>query len=131
MEGPEQLRQIVQQYDYATVIDIKDAFHHIHVSPILQQYFGFKAIKSSYIYLGLPFGWKCSPYIFSKTLSIAIRAIRKRWRIKIQFYMDDIILLHQSKETLAIITLEIMEFLQNLGWRLATNKCITTPRMTF
>jgi hypothetical protein len=45
--------------------------------------------------------------------------------------MDDIILLHKSKEELRLITLEVIDFLQNLGWRLSLNKCVINPRMTF
>jgi hypothetical protein len=36
MEGPEQLMHILETEDYATILDIKDAFHHIHVSKTLQ-----------------------------------------------------------------------------------------------
>ncbi|KAA6382094.1 MAG: hypothetical protein EZS28_022380 [Streblomastix strix] len=55
MDGPEQLRQILQQSDYATILDIKDTFHHIHDQPNLQQFLGFKFKNRSFIYFGLPF----------------------------------------------------------------------------
>ncbi|KAA6338973.1 MAG: hypothetical protein EZS28_052652 [Streblomastix strix] len=48
MDGAEQLKQILQQSDYATILDIKDAFHHIHVQPNLQQFLGFKFKNKSY-----------------------------------------------------------------------------------
>ncbi|KAA6380789.1 MAG: putative Transposon Tf2-6 polyprotein [Streblomastix strix] len=131
MDGPEQLRQILQQSDYATILDIKDAFHHIHVQPNLQQFLGFKFRNRSYTYSGLPFGWNLSPFFFSKTLAIAIRAIRSKWKIKIQHYMDDIILIHHSKDTLKQTTQDVIRFLQNLGQRLSPNKCVLIPKMTF
>ncbi|KAA6380788.1 MAG: hypothetical protein EZS28_023684, partial [Streblomastix strix] len=65
--------------------------------------------------------WNLSPFFFSKTLAIAIRAIRSKWKIKIQHYMDDIILIHHSKDTLKQTTQEVIRFLQNLGWRLSPN----------
>ncbi|KAA6380259.1 MAG: putative reverse transcriptase [Streblomastix strix] len=119
MDGAEQLRQILQQSDYATILDIKDAFHHLHIQPNLQQFLGFQFKNKSYTYLGLPFGWNLSPFFFSKTLAIAIRAIRTKWKIKIQHYMDDIILIHHSKDTLKQTTLDVIRFLQNLGQRLS------------
>ncbi|KAA6355165.1 MAG: putative Transposon Tf2-9 polyprotein, partial [Streblomastix strix] len=131
MDGPEELRQILEQGDYATILDIKDAFHHIFVSEQLQPFLGFQFKKRNFCYLGLPFGWKRSPYLFQKTLAIAIRAIRRKWIIKVQHYMDDIILLHKSKEQLKIMTLQIIDFLQNLGWKLARQKCIIYPKTSF
>ncbi|KAA6361905.1 MAG: putative Transposon Ty3-I Gag-Pol polyprotein, partial [Streblomastix strix] len=131
MDGPEQLRQILKQSDYATILDIKDAFHHIHVQPNLQQFLGFKFKNRSYTYLGLPFGWNLSPFFFSKTLAIATRAIRAKWKIKIQHQMDDIILIHHSKDTLKQTTQDVIRFLQNLGWRFSPNKCVLIPKMTF
>ncbi|KAA6393097.1 MAG: hypothetical protein EZS28_011374 [Streblomastix strix] len=74
MDGPEQLRQILHQSDYATILDIKDAFHHIHVQQNLQQFLSFKFKNRSYTYTGPLFGWNLSPFFFSKTLAIAIRA---------------------------------------------------------
>ncbi|KAA6404258.1 MAG: hypothetical protein EZS28_000216 [Streblomastix strix] len=72
MDGSEQFRQIHQQSDYATMLDIKDVFHHIHVQPNLQQFLGFKFKNRSYTYTGLAFGLNLSPLLFSKTLAIAI-----------------------------------------------------------
>ncbi|KAA6404119.1 MAG: hypothetical protein EZS28_000347 [Streblomastix strix] len=131
MDGGEQLRQILQQSDYVTILDIKDAFHHIHVQPNLQQFLGFKFKNKSYTYLGLSFGRNLSPFFFSKTLAIAIRTIRTRWKIKIYHYMDDIILIHHSKDTLKQTTLDEIRFLRNLGLRLSPNKCVLIPKMIF
>ncbi|KAA6385591.1 MAG: hypothetical protein EZS28_018882, partial [Streblomastix strix] len=126
-----QLRQILQQSDYATILDIKDAFHNIHVQPILQQSLCFKFKNRSNTYLGLPFGWNLSPQFFSKTLTIVILAIRTKWKIKIQNYMDDIILIHHSKDTLKQTMHDVTHFLQSLGWRLLPNKCVLISKMTF
>ncbi|KAA6396188.1 MAG: putative Transposon Tf2-9 polyprotein [Streblomastix strix] len=131
MDGPEELRQILEQGDYATILDIKDAFHHIIVSEQLQPFLGIQFKKRNFCYLGLPFGWKRSPYLFRKTLAIAIRAIIRKWIIKVQHYMDDLILLHKSKEQLKIMTLQIIDFLQNLGWKLEKQKFIILPKTSF
>ncbi|KAA6357981.1 MAG: hypothetical protein EZS28_046491, partial [Streblomastix strix] len=94
-------------------------------------FLGFEFQNRIFYYVGLPFGWKRSPFIFSKTLSIAIRAIRKQWSVKIQSYMDDIIPLHKLKEQLNRNIKEIMIFLQDLDWQLSTKKCMIYPKITF
>ncbi|KAA6388106.1 MAG: hypothetical protein EZS28_016364 [Streblomastix strix] len=75
MDGPEQLRQILQESDYSMILDIKDNFNHVHVSPNLQPFLEIQFKNKSDIYLGLQIGWKRSSILFSKTLAIAIRAI--------------------------------------------------------
>ncbi|KAA6361879.1 MAG: hypothetical protein EZS28_042593, partial [Streblomastix strix] len=45
--------------------------------------------------------------------------------------MDDIILLHKSKEQLKQNTKEITIFLQDLGWQLSMKKCMIYPKTTF
>ncbi|KAA6356664.1 MAG: hypothetical protein EZS28_047809, partial [Streblomastix strix] len=115
----------------ATILDIKDAFHHVHVSPNLQPFLEFLFKNKSCTYLGLPFCCRLRHLLFSKTLVIAIRAIREKWKMKIQNYMGDIILIHQSKQQLKQMTLEIVFFLSNLGWRLSPTKCVITPRKCF
>ncbi|KAA6398071.1 MAG: hypothetical protein EZS28_006399 [Streblomastix strix] len=131
MDGPQELRQILQESDYVMILDIKDTFQLVHVSPNLQPFLGFQFMNKSYIYLDLPFGWRRNPLLFSRTLAIAIRAVREKWKLKIQNYMDDINLIHQSKQQLKQMTLKIISFLSNLGWRLSPPKCVKQRRNAF
>ncbi|KAA6389876.1 MAG: hypothetical protein EZS28_014599 [Streblomastix strix] len=100
MDASEELRQILYDLDYGTILNIKDAFLHIHFSPNLQQFLEFQFKNKSYTQFSLPFCWRRSALLFSKTIAIAIRAIREKWKVKIQNYMDDITLIHQSKQQL-------------------------------
>ncbi|KAA6363186.1 MAG: hypothetical protein EZS28_041288 [Streblomastix strix] len=72
MDGVIELAQLLDKGDYATTLDIKDAFLHIKVSKALQPYFGFHFLTRSFTYRALSFGYRRSPYIFTKTLAIAI-----------------------------------------------------------
>ncbi|KAA6389985.1 MAG: hypothetical protein EZS28_014492 [Streblomastix strix] len=113
MDGQEQLRHLIRQGDFGITIDLKDAFHHIKVSYALRPFFGFSFLGHTYTYAGLPFGWRNSPFFFTKPLQIAIREIRRRWTVKIQAYIDDIIILDSNRISLAKKTLEIAQFLKN------------------
>ncbi|KAA6386608.1 MAG: hypothetical protein EZS28_017864 [Streblomastix strix] len=128
IKGVLELSKLMEKGDYATTLDIKDAFLNIRVSPTLQPYFGFMFRIRSYTYAALPFGYKRSPYIFSKILSKAIQTIRKTWPMKIQAYMDDIVILCKNKESLKTYTLQINQFLKDLGWRISYQKCRTYLR---
>ncbi|KAA6397130.1 MAG: hypothetical protein EZS28_007340 [Streblomastix strix] len=77
MAGVVELAKLMEKGDYATTLDIQDAFLHIRVSPRLQPYLGFMFKMKSFAYAALPFGYERSPYIFSKILSIAVQTIRK------------------------------------------------------
>jgi hypothetical protein len=65
MDGAEHIKQILERGDFATTLDLQDAFHHIRVSEQLLPYFGFKFLNKTYTYRGLPFGYRNSPYHFN------------------------------------------------------------------
>ncbi|KAA6397701.1 MAG: hypothetical protein EZS28_006773 [Streblomastix strix] len=58
IDGPEELRYILQESDYATILDTKDTFHHVHVSPNLQPFQEFQFKNKRYTYFYLLFGWR-------------------------------------------------------------------------
>ncbi|KAA6363185.1 MAG: hypothetical protein EZS28_041287, partial [Streblomastix strix] len=45
--------------------------------------------------------------------------------------MDDIVILSKSKHTLETSTLQIVQFLRDLGWRISLRKCQIFPRTVF
>ncbi|KAA6365918.1 MAG: hypothetical protein EZS28_038556 [Streblomastix strix] len=77
MEGTEFIEQLLAPHDYATTFDLENAFHHAKVSNSLLLYFGFTFLVKTLTYRRLPFGYKNSPFIFNKTLLIALKEIRK------------------------------------------------------
>ncbi|KAA6369382.1 MAG: hypothetical protein EZS28_035091, partial [Streblomastix strix] len=123
---------ILEHGDFATTLDLQDAFHHIRVSEQLLPYFGFKFLNKTYTYRGLPFGYRNSPYHFNMTLTLALREIRGRWqKLKISNYIDDIILLHPNKNQLKLITIQVIQYLQSLTWKRQQKKCRIYPSTTF
>jgi hypothetical protein len=108
MEGTDFIRHLLAPHDYATRLDLENAFHHVKVSDSLLPYFGFAFLGRTFTYRGLPFGYRNSPYIFNKTLRIALKEIRKRWTVKVSNYIDDIILIHPNKEELKRITIGVI-----------------------
>ncbi|KAA6402226.1 MAG: hypothetical protein EZS28_002241 [Streblomastix strix] len=132
MDGVETIKQIMELGDFAITLDLQDAFHYIRVSEQLLPYLGIKFQSRTYIYRGLPFGYRNCPYHFNKILTLALREIRGRWmKLKISNYIDDIILLHPNKNQLKLITIQDTQYVQSLGWKLQQKKCRLYPSTTF
>jgi hypothetical protein len=77
MEGVREIMDLVEMGDFATVLDLEGAYHHIRVTPELSRYFGFRFKGKDYLCNGLPFGYIQSPAIFYRILNVAINAIRE------------------------------------------------------
>ncbi|KAA6392864.1 MAG: putative reverse transcriptase [Streblomastix strix] len=131
MENINTVMQLIQKGDYSTHLDMEKAYHHVRVSQELQKYFGFHFRGKAYTYVGLPFGWNRSPMVFCRIMKQAVRAIRERWKVRVIQYIDDILLLSQDKIQLQTDTLEIMKFMEQLGWKIQRLKCRTNAQKTF
>ncbi|KAA6382782.1 MAG: hypothetical protein EZS28_021693 [Streblomastix strix] len=125
------LKQPIQRGDYSPHLDIEKAYHHVTVSKELQMYFNFHFRGKAYTYVGLPFGWNRSPTVFCRIMKQAVRAIRERWKIRVIQYIDDTILLSQNQDQLKTDTLEIMQFMEQLGWKIQRLKCRTNVQRIF
>ncbi|KAA6356751.1 MAG: putative Transposon Ty3-G Gag-Pol polyprotein, partial [Streblomastix strix] len=128
MHGLEEVQYIANQIDYATSLDLKSAFHHITVSPNSIPYLTFNFNNNNYAYKAVPFGTKHSPIFFAEAIESILRQVRIHSEIKILNYCDDILLIHQDKQTLKTQTMEIMKTLEQFGWTISTDKCETEPK---
>ncbi|KAA6355884.1 MAG: hypothetical protein EZS28_048588, partial [Streblomastix strix] len=56
----EEVRQVVksmQKRDFATILDLKSAYHHDKVEKSLSPYMGLSFDNRSFMYVGMSFGW--------------------------------------------------------------------------
>jgi ribonuclease HI len=116
MEDHRTARMLIEQGDYATSIDIKEAYHHIPVAIEFRPYLSFVYAGRYYQYRGMPFGVKHAPRIFTLIMRAAMREIRVRWDERSVQYLDDLLFLGKEKGKLERETAEIADFLQQLGW---------------
>jgi ribonuclease HI len=127
MDGPLTVQEVMREGDYATSLDVESAFPHMLVSEEYQPYLGFTHQGKCYVYVGMVFGARHSPRIFTRALGYGLAYIRVHWKVRIIAYMDDILLLHQDREYLQLATLQIAVYLENLGWTLSAEKCELEP----
>ncbi|KAA6377614.1 MAG: putative reverse transcriptase [Streblomastix strix] len=128
MHGLEEVQYLANQMDYVTSLDLKSAFHHNTVSPNSIPQLAFNFNNNNYAYKAMPFGTKHSPIFFAEAIESILRQIRIHSQVNILNYCDDILLIHQDKQTLKTQTMEIMKTLEQFGWTISTEKCETEPK---
>jgi hypothetical protein len=127
MEGPETVQYVMRKGDWGVKIDLESAFNHVWVSLAMQRFLCFCYADKYYSYVGMPFGSKHAPRLFTEALGYAIRFIRMNWDVRIIVYMDDILILHQDRQKCELYALQIATYLQCLGWTLSVKKCVFVP----
>ncbi|KAA6384406.1 MAG: putative Transposon Ty3-G Gag-Pol polyprotein [Streblomastix strix] len=125
MHGIEEIQYLANQMDYVTSLDLKSAFYHNTVSPNSIPYLAFNFNNNNYAYKAMSFGTKHSPIFFAEAIESILRQIKINSKIKILNYCDDILIIHQDKQTLKTQTMEIMKTLEQFGWTIQTDKCET------
>lgn len=66
-------------------------------------------------YNRLPFGYSLAPRTYSKCVEMALEPLHRAGS-KALFYLDDLLVLTQSREEAALHTAELMAHLMNLGF---------------
>ncbi|KAA6363383.1 MAG: putative Transposon Ty3-G Gag-Pol polyprotein, partial [Streblomastix strix] len=131
MEDVKYVLDLLEVVNYATVLDLQGEYHHIRVEPELNKYFGFRFRNRDYVCRGLPFGYIQSPPLLCRILRKAINSIREKFNIRIIMYMDDLLLIGKSKQKLEQDTIQAVEMLEKLGWRISGSKCQMNPKTNF
>jgi hypothetical protein len=131
MEDHRVLAQLLRVGMWSVSIDIKAAYHHVYVQPELQGYLCFRYGQKVYQYIGMPFGIKMAPRVFTKLMHRCIVVIRHHWAVEAIQYIDDIWIGHMDREYLVRSVPEIAQFLRGLGWLLNVEKSELEPKQRF
>ena len=88
METPETIRTSLQQGEWVTSIDFKDAYFHIPIQEQSRKYLRFHVQGQTYQFKALPFGLSTAPMEFTVIAKeVKLMAIHKG--IRIHQYLDD------------------------------------------
>jgi ribonuclease HI len=85
----------------------------------------------SYTYVGMPFGLKNAPLVFTKVMRAVMWRIRRKWYVRCAAYLDDLLFVHQDREQLQQMIVEIQEWLNQLGWTINVRKSEVVPAQVF
>ena len=88
METPRSILRALQQGQWLTSLDLKDAYFHIGIHPADRRYLRFCHNGTSWQFTVLPFGLSTSPRVFTKILK-PVLAYAHLHRVKLHMYLDD------------------------------------------
>jgi len=129
MEGFETLKHTLEKGDWMVKLDLKDAFFTVPVCKEFQHYLQFVWEGVIYEYVCMPFGLAVAPWVFTKLLKPAIAFLRSLG-IRLIIYLDDILILNQSRDEL-IKQLEVVKaLLRSLGFLINIEKSDEIPAQT-
>ena len=129
MEGAGMLRDLLQRNDWLVSIDLKDAYLSILIAERDRKFLRFLWEEQIYEFRCLPFGLSSAPRVFTKLLK-PVMALLRRQGIRTIIFLDDMLIMGQSKEELVDQVGEILQFLQLLGFVINQEKSVLSPSHT-
>ena len=130
METPETIRTSLQQGEWVTSVDFKDAYFHIPIQEQSRKYLRFHIQGRTYQFKALPFGLSTAPMEFTVLAKeVKLMAIRKG--IRIHQYLDDWLVRARSQETCLQHTQTLIKMCQDLGWLVNLEKSELEPKQVF
>jgi hypothetical protein len=106
----------------ATKLDLMSAFRHVQVHDSHKPLLGFVVEGRIYRYRCLPFGVSWSPALYIHLLRPVIDAIRRKYKVSLVWYVDDIIIVANSVAELDQALAAVLRELAQHGWRAAPDK---------
>ena len=130
METPETIRTSLQQGEWVTSIDFKDAYFHIPIQEQSRKYLRFHVQGQTYQFKALPFGLSTAPLEFTVVAKeVKLMAIHKG--IRIHQYLDDWLVRARSYQACLQHTQILVKICQKLGWLVNLDKSELEPKQIF
>ena len=115
---------------WATSIDLRDAFFHIPVAPRHRKYLRFSVAGRSFQFKALPFGLGTSPYVFTRVMAVVGGFVRAQG-LFLFLYLDDWLLLSASSSAADMWIEWLLALVKALGLIPNIPKCDLTPAQTY
>ena len=126
MEGITMLRDLLSRNDWMASIDLKDAYLSVAVEAEHRKYLRFVWVDQMYEFQCLPFGLSSAPRVFTKLLKPVVGLLRHQG-IRLVIFLDDILVLAQSKEDLGTQMDQIAKLFNLLGFSINHEKSQLIP----
>ena len=126
MEGIHTLKSLLRKGDWLVKVDLKDAYFSIPISRQHRRFLCFQFNNKLYQFNCLPFGLASAPWVFTKTLK-PIAALGRELGMRLIVYIDDILLLAETKEKARDQASGLIYLMQCLGFTINSEKTISEP----
>ena len=130
METSETIRTSLQQGEWVTSIDFKDAYFHIPIQEQSRKYLRFHVQGQTFQFKALPFGLSTAPLEFTVVAKdVKLMAMHKG--IRIYQYLDDWLVRARSHHVCLQHTKDLVRICQDLGWLVNLEKSEVEPKQVF
>ena len=130
METPETIRTSLQQGEWVTSIDFKDAYFHIPIQEQSRKYLRFHVEGRTYQFKALPFGLSTATLEFT-VIAKEVKRMAMRKGIRIHQYLDDWLVRASSHQICLRHTQDLVKICQRLGWLVNFEKSELEPKQVF
>ena len=130
METPETIRTSLQQGEWVTSVDFKDAYFHIPIQEQSKKYLRFHIQGRTYQFKALPFGLSTAPMEFT-VIAKEVKLMATHQGIRIHQYLDGWLVRARSKQSCLRHTQILIRMCQDLGWLVNLEKSELEPKQVF
>ncbi|XP_058634818.1 uncharacterized protein LOC131542294 [Onychostoma macrolepis] len=120
------IARAIKQNDWFTSVDLKDAFFHISIYPPHRKFLRFAYQGICYEFTVLPFGLSLSPRSFCLCVEAGLAPLRISG-LRILTYIDDWLIIAESKEKVLQDTGRVLAHITSLGFQVNVSKSNFTP----
>ncbi|XP_060541827.1 uncharacterized protein LOC132710188 [Pantherophis guttatus] len=112
--------------DFLTSINLTEVYLHVPIHPDFRKYLRFHYRGCHYQYAALPFGLSSTPRVFTKIMAALVAHIRST-PLRIQFYLDDILLQSSSLRAVRQDLATTIRIFQDHGFSVNWSKSHLVP----
>ena len=126
METLGRMRDLFERGDFCASMDLTSGYHHLSIAPKYRKYLGCEYRGVFYEWCVLPFGLATAPAAFSKLMA----QLANYWRgegIRLSYYLDDWLLLHQDPSKAADIVQRVLADMRAAGVSVNMSKSVLQP----
>ena len=121
------LKNLSKPGDFLTKIDLKDAYLSVLIWPPHQKFLRFEWKNEMWNFQCLPFGLARAPRTFTKILLKPAVGHLRKMGIRLIIYLDDILIMDESKALAQKHTAVVASLLTSLGFVISNEKSMFAP----
>ena len=126
MQSARTLKDLVRKDDWMVSIDLKDAYLSVPINERDRKYLRFTWEDRIYEFRCFPFGLSSAPKVFTKLLKPVMALLRQRG-LRSTIFLDDMLLMAESRQDLECRSQEVLSLLRLLGFRVNWEKSQLLP----
>ena len=130
METPSSIRDSIRKGDWATTLDLRDAYFHVSIHPKDRKFLRFAWKDKVFQFKVLPFGLSLAPWVFTRVTRELAISLRSQG-IRVHMYLDDWLTLAQSSPLCMDHSQQVINTASRLGFSPHWEKSSLTPSQKF